>query len=54
MHEHEFAKMFVDEAFGPRSPSTVEWQSTMLNGTPIEVRFASEDEVMLWLIPIVQ
>jgi phosphatidylserine/phosphatidylglycerophosphate/cardiolipin synthase-like enzyme len=54
MYEHEFAEISMDESFGPHSPSFVEWQSKTVNGTSIEVRFASEYEVMLWLIPIVQ
>ena len=54
MYEREFAEMFEDGQFGPRSPSTVELQSTTVNGTPIEVLFAAEDEVISKLIPFVQ
>jgi len=54
MYEREFAEMFEDGQFGPRSPSTVELQSTTVNGTPIEVLFAAEDEVISKLIPLVQ
>jgi phosphatidylserine/phosphatidylglycerophosphate/cardiolipin synthase-like enzyme len=53
MYEREFAEMFVDGQFGPRSPSTVELQSTTVNGTPIEVLFAAEDEVISKLVPLV-
>ncbi len=54
MYEREFAEMFEDGQFGPRSPSTVELQSTTVNGIPIEVLFAAEDEVMSYLVPLVQ
>ena len=54
MYEREFAEMFEDGQFGPRSPSTVELQSTTVNGTSIEVLFAAEDEVISKLIPLVQ
>lgn len=54
MYEREFAEMFVDGQFGPRSPSTVELQSTNVNGTPIDVLFAPEDEVMSYLVPFVE
>jgi len=53
MYEREFAEMFVDGEFGPRSPSTVELQSTTVNGTPIRVLFAAEDEVISKLVPLV-
>jgi phosphatidylserine/phosphatidylglycerophosphate/cardiolipin synthase-like enzyme len=54
MYEREFAEMFVDGEFGPRSPSTVELQSTTVNGTPIRVLFAAEDEVISKLVPLVR
>ena len=54
MYEREFAEMFVDGEFGPRSPSTVELQSTTVNGTPIDVLFAAEDEVISKLVPLVR
>ena len=54
MYEREFAEMFVDGEFGPRSPSTVELQSTTVNDTPIEVLFAAEDEVMSKLVLLVR
>ncbi len=54
MYEREFAEMFVDGQFGPRSPSTVELQSTVVNNTPIDVLFAAEDEVMSYLVPLAQ
>jgi len=53
MYEREFAEMFVDGEFGPRSPSTVDLQSTTVNGMPIDVLFAAEDEVMSMLVPLV-
>ena len=41
MYEREFEEMWNGQ-FGPRSPSTVDQQSTTVNGTPIQVLFASE------------
>ena len=43
----------MDGQFGPRSPSTVDLQTTTVNGTPIQVLFAAEDEVMSKLVPLV-
>lgn len=54
IYEREFIEMFVDGQFGPRSPSTVELQSTTVNDTPLVVYFAPEDEVISKLVPIVQ
>ena len=54
MYEREFAEMFVDGEFGPRSPSTVELQSTTVNGSPVDVLFAAEDEVVSRLIPLIR
>jgi phosphatidylserine/phosphatidylglycerophosphate/cardiolipin synthase-like enzyme len=49
IYEREFAEMW-DGAFGPSSPSTVFEQSITLDGTPIQVLFASEDMVLDKLI----
>ena len=51
--EREFAEMW-DGHFGPTSPSTVSSQSVTIEETPIQVLFASEDEVMQQLIPIIE
>jgi phosphatidylserine/phosphatidylglycerophosphate/cardiolipin synthase-like enzyme len=53
MFEREFAEMWAGE-HGPKSPSTVDLQSTRLDGTPIQVFFAAEDDVISHLIPMVQ
>ena len=53
IYEREFQEMWEGE-FGPRSPSTVDQQSLTLNGTPIQVYFSSEDDVLSHIIPIVQ
>jgi phosphatidylserine/phosphatidylglycerophosphate/cardiolipin synthase-like enzyme len=53
IYEHEFDEMWNGE-FGPRSPSTVDQQSLTVNGTPIQVYFSSEDDVLNHIIPIVE
>lgn len=53
MYEREFAEMWEDRRFGPRSPSTLDDQSTRLNGTPVQVIFAPEDKAIDQLIPLV-
>ena len=52
IYEREFQEMW-DGQFGPRSPSTVDKQSLTVNGTPIQVLFASEDGVIERIIPYV-
>jgi phosphatidylserine/phosphatidylglycerophosphate/cardiolipin synthase-like enzyme len=53
MYEREFEEMWNGE-FGPRSPSTIDQQSAMVNDTPIHVLFSSEDEVVNHIIAFVQ
>lgn len=53
MYEREFAEMWEDRRFGPRSPSTLDDQSTRLNGTPVQVIFAPEDKAIDQLISLV-
>lgn len=53
IYEREFQEMWAGE-FGPRSSTTVDQQSATVNGTPIQVLFAAEDEVMSLLIPMVE
>ncbi len=53
IYEREFAEMW-DGQFGPRSPSTVDQQSVTIDGTPVQVYFASEDKAISRLIPLVQ
>ncbi len=52
--ESEFSEMWDAGEFGPKSPSTLEQQAVTVNGTPIQVYFAAEDEVISHLIPRVQ
>jgi phosphatidylserine/phosphatidylglycerophosphate/cardiolipin synthase-like enzyme len=42
IYEREFQEMW-DGQFGPQSPSQLAQQSTVVNGTPIQVIFTSED-----------
>ncbi|OGO41217.1 MAG: hypothetical protein A2W36_06170 [Chloroflexi bacterium RBG_16_58_14] len=51
MFEREFSEMWAGE-FGPKSPSTVNQQQTSVVGTPIQVLFASEDEAISYIIPL--
>ena len=50
IYEREFNEMW-DGEFGPRSPSTVEQQSVVVNGSTIQVLFAAEDEAMDYILP---
>lgn len=54
MFEREFSEMWDNQEFGPRSPSAVGQQSVTINGTPVQVYFAAEDEVISRIIPWVQ
>lgn len=53
IYEREFNEMWNGE-FGPRSPSTLEKQSVKVNGSPIQVLFASEDGVIGNIIPYIE
>lgn len=53
MYEREFDEMW-DGEFGPTSPSTVDQQSTTIEGTPVQVLFAAEDEAISHIIPLVE
>jgi len=53
IYEREFQEMW-DGQFGPRSPSTVEDQTVVVQGTPVQVLFSSEDDVIAHLIPYVE
>jgi len=53
IYEREFDEMWNGE-FGPRSPSTLDKQSVKVNGSPIQVLFASEDGVIGNIIPYVE
>ncbi len=51
--EREFEELWGG-AFGPSSPSTVGEQFVSVNGTPVQVLFAPEDEVVSRLLPFVE
>jgi phosphatidylserine/phosphatidylglycerophosphate/cardiolipin synthase-like enzyme len=53
IYEREFAEMWAGE-FGPTSPSTVQEQRVVIDGTPIQVLFAAEDGVASQLIPLIE
>jgi phosphatidylserine/phosphatidylglycerophosphate/cardiolipin synthase-like enzyme len=53
MYEREFQEMW-DGQFGPTSPSTLEQQSAIVEGTPIHVLFSPEDGVVDRIIAFVQ
>ncbi|MEW6094709.1 MAG: phospholipase D-like domain-containing protein, partial [Chloroflexota bacterium] len=53
MYEREFQEMW-DGQFGPTSPSTLEQQSVIVDGTPIHVLFSPEDGVVDRIISFVQ
>jgi phosphatidylserine/phosphatidylglycerophosphate/cardiolipin synthase-like enzyme len=53
IYEREFEEMWNGE-FGKRSTSTVDQQSLTIEGTPIQVLFASEDDVANKLIPLIE
>ena len=50
IYEREFDEMWNGE-FGPRSTSTVDQQSVVVDGSKIQVLFAAEDEVMDYILP---
>jgi len=52
IYEREFQEMW-DGKFGPKSPSTADQQSAIVNGMPIQIYFSPEDKVMDRIIPIV-
>ncbi len=54
IYEREFDEMWTDGEFGPTSTSTVSNQSTTIDGTPVQVLFAAEDEVVSQLVPLVE
>jgi len=53
IYEREFDEMW-DGEFGPTSPSTVGDQALTIDGTPIQVLFAAEDEAMERLVPLIK
>jgi len=53
IYEREFTEMWEGQ-YGPKSSSTADQQSTVVNGTPVQVYFSAEDDVMNRIIPIVR
>jgi phosphatidylserine/phosphatidylglycerophosphate/cardiolipin synthase-like enzyme len=53
IYDREFAEMW-DGEFGPNSPSTVDAQSVIIDGTPVQILFAPEDEVISHLLPLIR
>jgi phosphatidylserine/phosphatidylglycerophosphate/cardiolipin synthase-like enzyme len=53
IYEREFAEMWAGD-FGPTSPSTVGDQAVTIDGTPIQVLFAPEDDVAHRLVPLIE
>ena len=53
IYEREFDEMWAGE-FGPRSPSTVGDQRVNIDGIPIQILFAPEDEVVEHLLPYLE
>jgi len=53
IYEREFAEMWEGQ-YGPSSPSTADQQSVVVNGTPLQVYFSAEDDVMTRIIPYVR
>lgn len=47
--EYEFHEMWEEDAFGATSPSTVDLQNIVIDGTSIAIRFGSEDDVANYL-----
>jgi len=45
IYEREFQEMWSDREFGPTSPSTIQQQSVVIDGTAVSVRFGPEDHV---------
>jgi phosphatidylserine/phosphatidylglycerophosphate/cardiolipin synthase-like enzyme len=52
IYENEFQEMWNGQ-FGPRSPSTADYQGALVNGTMIKVFFSPEDDVLDRIIPLV-
>jgi phosphatidylserine/phosphatidylglycerophosphate/cardiolipin synthase-like enzyme len=52
IYKREFDEMWAGQ-FGPTSPSTVEQQTTTIDGTPVQIYFAAEDEAISHLVPLI-
>jgi phosphatidylserine/phosphatidylglycerophosphate/cardiolipin synthase-like enzyme len=54
IYEREFDEMWNGGEFGPTSTSTVDDQTATVDGTPIQVLFAAEDDVAERLVPLIE
>ena len=52
IYEREFEELWAGQS-GPTSPSTVDQQSVTIDGTPVQILFAPEDEVASHLVPMI-
>ena len=50
----EFEEMFVDDQFGPRSPTNTPYPSLSVEGTPLEIYFSPDDGVTDHLVELIQ
>jgi phosphatidylserine/phosphatidylglycerophosphate/cardiolipin synthase-like enzyme len=53
IYEREFEELWAGQS-GPTSPSTVDQQSVVIDGTPVQILFAAEDEVASHLVPMIE
>lgn len=51
IYEREFAELWAGES-GPTSPSTVDQQAVVIDGTPVQIYFAAEDNAIAHLTPL--
>jgi phosphatidylserine/phosphatidylglycerophosphate/cardiolipin synthase-like enzyme len=54
IYEREFSEMWEGGEFGPRSTSTLGEQETTIDGTPVRILFAAEDDVAEQLVPLIE
>ncbi len=54
IYEREFVEMWEGGEFGPRSTSTLGEQETTIDGTPVQILFAAEDDVAEKLVPLIE
>ena len=53
LYQQEFDEMWAGE-FGPRSTSNALEQGFAMDGSEVQILFGAEDEVMDWIIPLVE
>jgi phosphatidylserine/phosphatidylglycerophosphate/cardiolipin synthase-like enzyme len=54
IYEREFSEMWNDGGFGPTSASTVDSQAVTIDGTPVQILFAAEDNAIEYLAPLIE